>query len=448
MRKSRKSIFALSGDCIKWIMPGLSATVLSVVCLVGCSSSPPEPHVATVIAEQNERTADFDEMWAFVDSSYCCFTETGTNWRRVRSHYRPLAAGALDRRAFIAVLEEAIDELHDPHTHLGVNLASSYRLPPYDIWAEWRDRRAFVSEVRMRSAAAYAGVRAGDEIVEIDGLSLHESVTLRKKRLVATPSSNALDAWALLSVIAGVHNRPRSFTLVDRQGMHRKVTLDDGQPSLSVDEPSVTDRVLDGGIAYVRISSFAVTDIVERFDAALERHRGASGLIIDVRDNDGGDTAIARPILGRLIEERRQYAWMARREGATLGQRWPEFVESRGPFTYHGPVVALVNHFTQSMGEGFAMALVTMQRGSVVGTRMAGLGAAIARTRLSHAGFDVQISAEPVYDLAGHPRQTMLPTIEVDLADVNMDSTDPILLAGIRQIKAETSHRMKDASYP
>ena len=91
----------------------------------------------------------------------------------------------------------------------------------------------------------------------------------------------------------------------------------------------------------------------------------------------GGDTAIAVPILGRFLREKRQYAWMARRDGDRLGRRWAEFVEPRGPWTYEAKVVVAVDRFSVSMAEGFAMAMDGMKRGTVVGTRMAGLGAAI-----------------------------------------------------------------------
>ena len=53
--------------------------------------------------------------------------------------------------------------------------------------------------------------------------------------------------------------------------------------------------------------TFANPDVVLAFDRALEAVRNTRGLIVDVRSNAGGDTAIARPIIGRLITARSQY---------------------------------------------------------------------------------------------------------------------------------------------
>jgi hypothetical protein len=78
--------------------------------------------------------------------------------------------------------------------------------------------------------------------------------------------------------------------------------------------------------------------------------------------------------------------------GCRLGPRWAEFVEPRGPWTYEAKVVVAVDRFSVSMAKGFAMAMDGMKRGTVVGTRMAGLGAAIDRVELPGAGITAQIS--------------------------------------------------------
>jgi carboxyl-terminal processing protease len=203
--------------------------------------------------------------------------------------------------------------------------------------------------------------------------------------------------------------------------------------------PAVEWRRLDHGIGYVRIASFGDDTAVEAFDRALEALRTARAIVIDVRDNPGGDTAVARPIMGRLIDRRQQYAWMARRDGATLGRRWPEYVDPRGPWTYQGPVAVLVNHFSESMAEGFAMGLAGMKRATVVGTRMGGLGAGLARATLSRSGIGVQISAEPVYQIGGAPRDAFMPDVLVDPASAR--GVDPILDAALAHLGRRAARR-------
>ena len=72
------------------------------------------------------------------------------------------------------------------------------------------------------------------------------------------------------------------------------------------------------------------------------------------------------------------------------------------------------------------MGLSGMKRARIVGTRMAGLGAAIERITLRHSGIGAQISAEPVYHVDGTPRWQLVPDVEVD---VLAGGDDPILAA-------------------
>lgn len=80
------------------------------------------------------------------------------------------------------------------------------------------------------------------------------------------------------------------------------------------------------------------------------------------------------------------------------------------------------------------MALGETGRAIVVGTRMAGLDAAVAKIHLPQNDVDAQISAEPVYSVDGTPRSSFTPTILLDLADAR--GSDPILSAGLAAARA------------
>jgi carboxyl-terminal processing protease len=164
--------------------------------------------------------------------------------------------------------------------------------------------------------------------------------------------------------------------------------------------PDLTAQTLEAGYGLIVIRSFANDDLVRQFDAALTRLAGMKGLIIDVRYNGGGDTAVARPIMGRFIAQRRPYALMRRREGASLSAPWTEYVDPRGPFTYTKPVVVLCGPWSASMAEGFPMGMRAIGAARIVGARMMGLGAAVYDFTLDRTGLRGEYSAEPVYELS------------------------------------------------
>lgn len=404
--------------------------LLSAVLLAGCRP----------MSLQEQREADFEQLWSQLRDRYAYFDGKATDWVRVHERYSPLARAASTDEDFVRVLEQALEELYDPHTHLNVNLPGSWHIDPPALYAEWRGQKAILTEVRRGSSASLAGLRPGMELLAIDGQPVSEAVASRRPHCLRRPDPQA-ENWALLSGLAGRHDQD-SRELEVRAGEQpaRRVLVKAFQ---APDEPSVSSRKLPDDLGYVRIASFADDvpslfgdpAVVTAFDRALEGLEHTRGLVLDVRDNTGGDTAVSLPILGRLLSSRRQYAWMARRQGAGLGERWPEFVKPRGPWTYTAPVVALTNHWSMSVAEGFAMAIETTGRGLAVGTAMRGLGAGTNRIVLRYSEIGVSYSAEPVYHLDGRSRSDFLPAVPVDLIGQNPGLEDPVLEAGVQALR-------------
>jgi carboxyl-terminal processing protease len=375
---------------------------------------------------------DFELLHSKLASDYCFFDQKQTDWRAVGKMFRPRAEQVRDAKAFMILAEDVLDTLYDPHTHLGSNRNDSWRLPPFDIWAEWHGSRAVVSEVRRGSGAEHAGVRAGQEAISMNGIPIRTAVQRRTPKALRKPDPLA-ERWALLSVLAGRHDDHRVLatrTPDDDRVVERQ--LDGGRVAAGPGE-RFEARWLRPGLAYVRFSNFSDTELVGLFDRSLEDFRGARALVIDVRDNSGGDTAVAVPILGRLVARRVQYAWMAKRQGPGFSARWPEFIDSRGPWTFTGKVVVAVNHWSESLAEGVAMALSGIGRARAVGTPMAGLGAGVRRFHLPTAGQDVQYSAEPVYQLNGRSRSDFLPEVVIRMEGVSEGGADPVLAAAIAE---------------
>jgi carboxyl-terminal processing protease len=383
-------------------------------------------------AARRARLADFDQVWQSIRDRYAFFAEKATDWDRVRALMRPDAADADDGVPFMHVIERTLDELYDPHCMLNESAKGSWRPVPNDVYAEERDGRVVVTGVRGGSAAREAGLFVGMEIVSVDSQPIAQAIRARVPQTLRRDDPEARQ-WALLSAVGGRHGFARAFQVLDH-GASRRVDVPERATASAAQGPAVQHREIERGIGYISIHDFSDTSVVADVDHALDELKKTRALLIDVRDNGGGDTAVARPVMGRFISERKQYASMARREGKGLGARWPEYVEPRGPFTYTAPVVVLVDRFSVSMAEGFAMGMQGMKRATVVGTRMAGLGAAIGRVKLGHSKLPVQFSTEPVFHVNGTPRWRFVPDLPVDVLHPNA-SADPILDAGLVEAK-------------
>ncbi len=368
---------------------------------------------------------DFDELWRTLSEHYSYFSQKATDWDCVRAFYRPLAAQATTLDEFQEIVRRTLNELYDRHTVGEWSPDGGVNAPYLDLHVEPHGDSALVVDVREGSAAAQAGLEPGDQLLKIDDVTLRDASAEHMPRCL-TRSDPAAEAWAYNTAASGRRNRPRR--LLVRNGDRTRELVLEPVAAGSNDMATLEWARLSGGIGYIRIASFADTAAVEQFDAALETLRDSLGLIIDVRRNGGGDTAVAKPIMGRFIHETRLYAHMRRREGSGLSDRWREEVEPRGPFTYDRPVVVLTDFWSASLAEGFAMGMRGMGRARVVGRPMMRLGAGVWRFRLDRTGVDGHFSAEPVYDVEDRPRDAFLPDI------VTQPGAD-ILTAGIEELR-------------
>ncbi|MBX3593085.1 S41 family peptidase [Sphingomonas sp.] len=363
---------------------------------------------------------DFDEMWGTLASRYCFFGEKRTDWRKVRQIYRPRAIAAPSVDDFATVLNAALAELYDAHTSLRNGPNGIPRVPPFDLIVARDPDGLRVTAVQPDSAATAAGIAIGDVVTGIEGRAVADAV--RDAALLCLAGSDPeADRFVINRVIAGRRATPRRLTT-------RRLGTVDLPLRMRDPLPDISHRRLPDGVGYVAIRSFGEEATIVAFDAALDDLRDAPALIIDVRGNGGGDTAVARPIMGRFITAEKPYAFMRRRSGAGLGPRWTESVEPRGPFTYAAPVVVLCDRWSASMAEGFPMGMRGLGRARIVGTPMMGLGAAVFPLRLDRTGLDLQYSAEPVYDVRDQPRWHLRPDVEL------ADGAD-ILAAGIAEAR-------------
>jgi carboxyl-terminal processing protease len=370
---------------------------------------------------------DFDELWRTLAERYCYFGEKRTDWAAVRTLYRPQAIAAASRDDFAVTVDRVLAELYDAHTHRGDAAAGTARLPYYDLWVEpARAGEALVTSVRDGTSAADAGIVAGDTVTGVDGMPVATRAAALMPRCLSRPDP-AATAYALNVAVSGRRGQPRRVTLRSAKGGDRMVVL---PLKIAPRLPDVESRLLPGGYGCIVIRSFADQAVIDAFDAALLRLKDTPGLIIDVRQNGGGDTAVARPVMGRFIAEQKPYARMRRRDGDHLSDPWTEVVDPRGPFTYTAPVAVLTTRWSASMAEGFPMGMRGIGRASIVGTPMMRLGAGVFPLHLDRTAIQLQYSAEPVYDVHDRARSLLEP-------DISVFPADDILAAGIRTLDAK-----------
>jgi C-terminal processing protease CtpA/Prc len=175
-------------------------------------------------------------------------------------------------------------------------------------------------------------------------------------------------------------DRDLKVTVEKASGERREFSLvlpEDTPATVTYPEPppSVTSERLPSGLGLITIRTFGGgPELVRAFDRALDGMMDAPGLIIDVRENNGGMSLLADLMVGRLVEEPFLYGQEFHR--ARLPQRlWRRRIDyrvlPRGK-SYDGPVALLIDTRTYSSGETFAAALTLSDRAYAIGRTTAG----------------------------------------------------------------------------
>lgn len=385
-----------------------------------------------------EYQADFDELCSQIGSTYAYFDTKPMQWSQVCGLYRADLGQVRSRDQFVTLLEQVVDELYDPHSQLNTNTSKSYRLVPSgtDLWAEWRDGAAVITQVRENSDAARAGLRAGMSVLTLNGQPIATLVETRLGRSYPHTTAAARD-WALRSVLAGLHQVPRVLGL-QVSGKKREISLPAADQHFRGDNP-ISHSEIRPGIGYILLNDSLGNDAtVPAFDAALTALRSTHGLIVDLRNTaSGGNSSVARGILGRFVRAELPYQKhiLPSEENETGVRRsWLELVTPRGE-RYAGPVVVLVNRWTGSMGEGLALGFDATGAGKVVGTEMARLVGATYTIPLPNTGIHANVPAERLQHVNGQPRELFRPAAYVEV-EKSAAGDDPFIARALEELGA------------
>lgn len=201
------------------------------------------------------------------------------------------------------------------------------------------------------SPAERAGLMPGDQVVAIDG----EDMT-------------GINAEVARSKVLGPANTVVHLTIL-REGEEKLLEFEIKREKISI--KSASGKMLEGGIAYIQITTFGEKTTPE-LKATLKElmPQNPKGIILDLRNNDGGflDTSVevASQFLGEGVVLYEQYG---------DGKRNTFNVISGGMATDQNiPMVVLINEGSASASEIVAGALQDTNRAKLVGTKSFGKG--------------------------------------------------------------------------
>jgi carboxyl-terminal processing protease len=384
--------------------------------LAGCVSTPAPrvpiedlAPVQRVRAEGNLRV--FNAAWSLVADHHYDPKLAGVDWRSVGEKFGREAAAAEGVKSLYRSVNAMTDLLKDSHTRaltpeqaeerrtqvrarVGVNLTR--------VDGCW-----LVAEVVPGSPAEAAGVRPGWIVKQRNGAALGERNDFRVR-------DGEVIRWEFLDE----HDQPVTRALAARP--------------LSL-RPRQVARELPGGFVYLRFDGFDGPDR-RWLSEQLKAHRGSPGVVIDLRQNPGGETLSLGIAVGEFFDRAVDCGTFVSRRGYRGGKNSWQLGSAR----YAGRVAVLIDVLTASASEIFAAVLQDHGRATLIGRKSAGAVLASWFYPLPDGG-ELQLSREDYFApkgrrLEGNGLEPDLKVIPA-LADLRA-GRDPDLEAALRVLDA------------
>ncbi|WP_414616406.1 S41 family peptidase [Stenotrophomonas muris] len=217
--------------------------------------------------------------------------------------------------------------------------------------------------------------------------------------------ADALRTWAAQQRYAGSCADPVAFSARLNQDLDRfdghfhveRVDAAAGQDDwlmawradARVDGAGVREvRVLEGNVGYLRLSTFYPLDLARpKFAAAFTLLADTDGLVLDLRQNGGGDDASADLLVRTLLHAKIG----AVQQLDQRGRRTPVPLPPASLPVYPKPLVVLIDRRTGSAAEFVAYSLQALGRARIVGTRSGGAAHMFGDPVLLPDGYQISI---------------------------------------------------------
>lgn len=215
-----------------------------------------------------------------------------------------------------------------------------------------RNKEVTVISPMDNSPAKRAGIRAGDIIEKIDGISV-----------------SSLSTQKVSTLLRGDIGTEVELT-IKRNGYSGEISMKIKRAEILIEDVNYSD-FFDQNIAYVRLTGFtekAADELISAIDK-LKKEGEIKGFVLDLRGNSGGLLESAVEVANVFLEKNTP---VVSTKGFREGEK--EFKTTSSPILPDVPLVVLVDGGSASASEIVAGALQDLDRAIILGTETFGKG--------------------------------------------------------------------------
>jgi len=331
----------------------------------------------------------FEKLFQKVSKEYPFTKDKNIDWQALYNEFAPRIRGSNNKREFYQTLHDFTLQIPDGHINLSIDPDDFYEKEGGGfglVLAQLSNGKIIAKHVINNLSADKKGIKKGAEIITWN----NEPVQTAIEKIVpyfgpySTEDVNKLKQIDFLTRVPPGTDVEVSFinpgeitttsvkliSEVEYESIFKTIPSIDMDP-LSL--PIESHTIEDSEIGYIQITTFSddyhlMAQLWERYIQTLI-DEDTEGLIIDIRNNNGGSTGLAMDFAGFLFSED-----FTLYKSSYYNEKTNEFEYTKykpkvhiAPITFKGKVVVLIGPNCISACEGFAYALTHNNRATIIG---------------------------------------------------------------------------------
>lgn len=207
-----------------------------------------------------------------------------------------------------------------------------------------------------------------------------------------------------------------------------------------VNSSGLTYQILENNIGYIYCESFSDGIGDGNLDQTLYKLSVCDGLIVDVRDNGGGNLTTAQKLAARFTNETVLVGYISHKTGtghSDFSDPQEVYLEPSDGIRWQKKAVVLTNRRSFSATNNFVNSMQQLPNVTIVGDKTGG-GSGLPFSSEIPNGWSIRFSASPMYD----PEMNQLefgidPDVKVDMSSEDMQNgKDTIIEEACRLLKS------------
>lgn len=331
-----------------------------------------------------EKILGLSKVWKEADKNFVFFDQVPTlNWDSAYLAFIPKVINTSSDYQYFRTLQQFCSLLKDGHTRVYVpwRLRKTEEVLPA-FRTELIGEKVMIVEL-LNDTLLQQGLEVDMEVLAVDGQEVHAYAKEKVQPFVfySTIQDRNVQVYEY-NLLKGKIDVPLKLTV--RKGSETKtIQISRRLNRKTIEKGAFEFSLLENNIGHLKIYRFWGDDFERQFDSIYPLVRSVNRLIIDVSQNQGGNSGFADHVLQHFVDKPYYTSNWKTPKYMPAYASWGkplEWEDNKGykvkpvrkSKRYMGKLVVLITEKTYSAGEDFVSAFLNTNRGKVVGRPTAG----------------------------------------------------------------------------